>query len=77
LQELGASASNSLQFLTPTNPLACFPKWTMTLNQNAYCAQLVAGSSNFFKNLPVARKTIRLPEAKSSHFVFLCFLGGR
>jgi hypothetical protein len=41
-QELVASSSNSLKFLTLTNPLACFPKWTMTLNQNTCCAQLVA-----------------------------------
>jgi hypothetical protein len=42
-EELGASASNSLKFLTPTDALACFPKWIMTLNQNTYCAQFIAG----------------------------------
>ena len=35
-------ASDSLQLLTPTDPLAFSPKWTMTLNQNADCAQLAA-----------------------------------
>jgi hypothetical protein len=47
LQELGASASNSLQFLTPADAPACLPKWTMTLNQNTYDAPLMAGSHDF------------------------------
>jgi hypothetical protein len=35
-------ASNSLQFLTPPDPLAFLSKWTMRLNQNTYCARLPA-----------------------------------
>jgi len=42
------SASNSLQFLTPTDPPAFSPKWTMTLNQNAYRALFGASSLCFF-----------------------------
>jgi hypothetical protein len=32
------------------NPSAgFFPKWTMTLNQNTYCAPLIANSQSFLK----------------------------
>jgi hypothetical protein len=42
-------SSNSLKFLTPTDPLAYSPKWTMTLNQNTYCAQFIAGCPDFLR----------------------------
>jgi hypothetical protein len=44
------SASNSFKFLTPPDALACFPKWTMTLNQNTYCAQFIADCPDFLRS---------------------------